>query len=160
MYSIVEAQHILEGEGEKIYKIDMSNNQYIEYVCSIMKDNSNILEIGCGDGECCNFLEKKGYELVEMNYRNRMGEIDLVMIDGDVLVFIEVKLTVGDRFGSPEEMINKNKLFIDNAAVPIAATIPIMSSVKRVLSSTHFLISSLRSTYSARAICKSESSIF
>ena len=57
------------------------------------------------------FLEKKGYELVEMNYQNRMGEIDLIMIDGDSLVFVEVKLKVGDRFGSPEEMINKNKLW-------------------------------------------------
>ena len=57
------------------------------------------------------FLKKKGYGLVEMNYQNRMGEIDLIMIDGETLVFVEVKLKIGDRFGSPEEMINKNKLW-------------------------------------------------
>ena len=56
------------------------------------------------------FLIKKGWELVEMNYENKLGEIDLIMIDKDFLVFVEVKLKVGDRFGSPEEMINKKKL--------------------------------------------------
>ena len=39
-----------------------------------------------------------------------MGEIDLIMSDKDWLVFVEVKLKIGNRFGQPEEMINKNKL--------------------------------------------------
>jgi len=57
-----------------------------------------------------NFLIKKGFVLVESNYSNNLGEIDLIMTDKDWLVFVEVKLKVGDRFGYPEEMINKNKL--------------------------------------------------
>ncbi|MBU1129736.1 YraN family protein [Patescibacteria group bacterium] len=57
------------------------------------------------------FLEKKGYVMAEMNYQNRMGEIDLIMTDGDSLVFVEVKLKVGMRFGSPQDMINKKKLW-------------------------------------------------
>ena len=56
------------------------------------------------------FLMKKGFELIEMNYENMIGEIDLIMIDKDWLVFVEVKLKVGDKFGTPEEMINKRKL--------------------------------------------------
>ena len=56
------------------------------------------------------FLLKKGFELMEMNYENKIGEIDLIMTDKDWLVFVEVKLKVGDKYGSPEEMINKNKL--------------------------------------------------
>lgn len=56
------------------------------------------------------FLLKKGFELVDQNYENKIGEIDLVMINKDWLVFVEVKLKIGDRFGSPEEMINKRKL--------------------------------------------------
>ncbi|MFA5749898.1 MAG: YraN family protein [Candidatus Shapirobacteria bacterium] len=56
------------------------------------------------------FLIKKGFKLIESNYTNKVGEIDLIMTDKDVLVFIEVKLKVGDKFGTPEEMINKNKI--------------------------------------------------
>lgn len=56
------------------------------------------------------FLMKKGFGLVEMNYENKIGEIDLIMINKDWLVFVEVKLKVGDKFGTPEEMINKRKL--------------------------------------------------
>ena len=56
------------------------------------------------------FLVKKGFGLVEINYKNKIGEIDLIMIDKDWLVFVEVKLKVGDKFGTPEEMINKKKM--------------------------------------------------
>lgn len=56
------------------------------------------------------FLVKKGFELVEMNYENKIGEIDLIMVDKDWLVFVEVKLKIGDKFGTPEEMINRRKL--------------------------------------------------
>lgn len=63
-----------------------------------------------GEEMAKNFLLKKSFELIEMNYENVIGEIDLIMTDKDWLVFVEVKLKIGDRFGSPEEMINKRKL--------------------------------------------------
>jgi len=56
------------------------------------------------------FLIKKGFSLIESNYSNKLGENDLIMNDKDWLVFVEVKLKIGDKFGTPEEMINKNKL--------------------------------------------------
>lgn len=56
------------------------------------------------------FLINKGFKLIESNYSNNLGEIDLVMSDKDWLVFVEVKLKIGDKYGTPEEMINKNKL--------------------------------------------------
>ena len=57
-----------------------------------------------------NYLINKGFNLIESNYSNNLGEIDLIMSDKDWLVFVEVKLKIGNRFGQPEEMINKNKL--------------------------------------------------
>ena len=57
------------------------------------------------------FLEKKGWRLVKMNYTNELGEIDLIMIDESVLVFVEVKLKLGQRYGRPEEMIGPRKLW-------------------------------------------------
>ncbi|MPM28272.1 hypothetical protein SDC9_74792 [bioreactor metagenome] len=56
------------------------------------------------------FLIDKGFKLIESNYSNNLGEIDLIMSDKDWLVFVEVKLKIGDKYGTPEEMINKNKL--------------------------------------------------
>lgn len=63
-----------------------------------------------GEEMAKNLLLKKGFQLIEMNYENVIGEIDLIMSDKDWLVFVEVKLKVGDKFGKPEEMINKRKL--------------------------------------------------
>jgi putative endonuclease len=63
-----------------------------------------------GEEMALEFLLKKGFKLIETNYENKIGEIDLIMIDEDWLVFVEVKLKVGDKFGTPEEMINKRKL--------------------------------------------------
>jgi len=57
------------------------------------------------------FLEKKGWRLIEMNYANKQGEIDLIMVDKSVLVFVEVKLKVGEEYGRPEEMIGPRKLW-------------------------------------------------
>lgn len=63
-----------------------------------------------GEEMALKFLIEKGFDLIEQNYENYLGEIDLIMTSNDTLVFVEVKLKVGDRFGIPEEMIGKNKL--------------------------------------------------
>ena len=55
-------------------------------------------------------LEESGFELIEANYSNDIGEVDLIMKDKEWLVFVEVKLKIGDKFGNPEEMIGKNKI--------------------------------------------------
>ncbi|MFZ2201841.1 MAG: YraN family protein [Microgenomates group bacterium] len=54
-------------------------------------------------------LLKKGYRLLIRNFRNKFGEIDLVMEDGQTVVFIEVKTRVGDDFGLPEEEVTERK---------------------------------------------------
>ena len=41
------------------------------------------------------FLRAKGYKIVARRYRAPVGEIDLVMLDGETLVFIEVKARAG-----------------------------------------------------------------
>ncbi len=66
-----------------------------------------------GEQMALEYLTKKGYELIDQNYSTEMGpkgELDLIMRDGDRLVFIEVKYKYNDRLGVPEEMIGKSKL--------------------------------------------------
>ena len=53
------------------------------------------------------FLQQKGFTLVARNYRYRQGEIDLVMRDCDMLVFVEVKLRRNANFGNPETFVNQ-----------------------------------------------------
>jgi len=55
-------------------------------------------------------LKEKGYLILERNFANRFGEIDIIAKDKDILVFVEVKAKTGVDFGLPEEMVNKKKL--------------------------------------------------
>ena len=63
-----------------------------------------------GERIASNFLQKKGYRILEANFKKRYGEIDLVAIDNSVLVFIEVKTRTSNQFGTPLEAITPWKL--------------------------------------------------
>ena len=54
-------------------------------------------------------LKKAGYRIRERNYRTRVGEIDFVAQDGNVLCFVEVKGRHGTGFGRPEEAVHGEK---------------------------------------------------
>lgn len=55
------------------------------------------------------FLQEKGYEILESNFRCRQGEIDIIAKDGRYLAFIEVKYRHDDRGGLPEEAVGRDK---------------------------------------------------
>jgi putative endonuclease len=54
-------------------------------------------------------LKKKGYKLIETNYRCHFGEIDIVARQKDCLVFVEVRTKSSLEFGSPEESLSPTK---------------------------------------------------
>ena len=55
------------------------------------------------------YLETQGYQILEYNFRNRQGEIDIVARDGRCLVFAEVKYRKDERSGDPLEAVNLKK---------------------------------------------------
>jgi putative endonuclease len=55
------------------------------------------------------FLKKKGYKLVERNYRCAAGELDLIVLDRRVIVFVEVKTRTGSGYGTPLEAVELRK---------------------------------------------------
>jgi len=55
------------------------------------------------------FLRARGYRTLARNFRCRAGEIDLVVQDGDVVVFVEVRSRRGDRAGTPLESVDGRK---------------------------------------------------
>ena len=56
------------------------------------------------------FLRKKGYYILETNYRCPEGEIDIIAKKKDFLAFIEVRTKMSLEFGSPEESITPTKM--------------------------------------------------
>jgi putative endonuclease len=58
------------------------------------------------------FLEKVfGYTILELNFKSRYGEIDIIAKDGETLVFVEVKYRKSERYGYPEEFVNLKKQY-------------------------------------------------
>lgn len=55
-------------------------------------------------------LQRHSYKIITRNYRNRFGEIDIIALDGETLVFVEVKLRTSFRFGLPEEAVGEKKI--------------------------------------------------
>ena len=63
-----------------------------------------------GERLACEFLKKKGYKIIDNNYRTRVGEIDIIARDRESLVFIEVKTRTDIEAGYPEQNITSAKL--------------------------------------------------
>ena len=55
------------------------------------------------------YLQQQGLQLVESNYRCRFGEIDLILRDGKILVFAEVRMRSSGDFGGAAASIDSRK---------------------------------------------------
>ena len=62
-----------------------------------------------GEGFALDYLRKRDFLILETNYRNKIGEIDIIAIEGEVLVFIEVKSRTSTSFGRAYEAVNFHK---------------------------------------------------
>jgi putative endonuclease len=62
-----------------------------------------------GEEAAASYLKKKRYRLLGMNYRTRLGEVDLIAADRRFVVFVEVKLRRSDSFATAREFVTKPK---------------------------------------------------
>ena len=62
-----------------------------------------------GERAAIRFLRKQGYQVLHRQFRNRIGEIDIVAKDGNVIVFVRVKTRKSNVAGGPEEAVNFTK---------------------------------------------------
>ena len=71
-----------------------------------------------GEQIAADYLADNGYQLVGKNFNVPYGEIDLIELDGDMVVFVEVKTRTSKTFGLPEDSVTPAKLEkMQNAAV-------------------------------------------
>ena len=71
-----------------------------------------------GEQLAVEFLQKKGYKILERNFKKRYGEIDIIAQapstssgqGGETLVFVEVKTRFSEKYGPPEESVTPWKL--------------------------------------------------
>lgn len=67
-------------------------------------------EIGkIGEDLTVKYLQQQNYKIIERNFECRQGEIDIVAIDKNELVFIEVKTRTSIKYGKPAEAVNEIK---------------------------------------------------
>jgi putative endonuclease len=62
-----------------------------------------------GEDAAAKFLRKLGYIIVARGHRDRIGEIDLVVVDGRTVVFVEVKTRTSQDAGHPADAVDENK---------------------------------------------------
>ena len=55
------------------------------------------------------FLKEKGYKIIAVNYKNKIGEIDIIAKDKNAIVFVEVKFRESVAFGYPMEAVDVRK---------------------------------------------------
>ena len=62
-----------------------------------------------GEEIAASYLTERGYKVIARNWRAQVGELDIIVEDGDSLVFVEVRTRRGEQFGLPEESITPAK---------------------------------------------------
>lgn len=55
------------------------------------------------------FLKKNGYKILCRNYRNKIGEIDIIAEKKNCIIFVEVKARSSAMFGLPSEAVDDKK---------------------------------------------------
>lgn len=67
-------------------------------------------EIGkIGEDIVTKYLENKGYKIIQRNFECKQGEIDIIALERNEVVFIEVKTRTNKKYGYAKEAVNKYK---------------------------------------------------
>lgn len=62
-----------------------------------------------GEAAAAEFLRKKRYTVLGLNFRTRLGEVDVIASKGSYVVFVEVKLRKDDSFANAREFVTRSK---------------------------------------------------
>lgn len=97
----------------------MKSGAEISYTCPVAKYSEKRRLGNIGEDVACQFLERKGFRIIERNVLRKWGEIDIVAEKGNTVRFVEVKTVSRERIGDisrendpyrPEEQVHPGKL--------------------------------------------------
>ena len=63
-----------------------------------------------GEDQAADYLQRKGYTIIERDWKSGKRDLDIIAQDGDVIVFVEVKTRRNRLYGEPEESVDYHKL--------------------------------------------------
>jgi len=63
-----------------------------------------------GEDLAADYLQRKGYTIIERDWKSGRRDLDIVAKNGDVIVFVEVKTRCNSLYGQPEEAVDYRKL--------------------------------------------------
>jgi putative endonuclease len=69
----------------------------------------HLLEGRRGERVACRFLLRQGFDVLARRYRGRSGELDIIALEQETLVFVEVKTRKSRDFGEPWEFVDWQK---------------------------------------------------
>ena len=72
-------------------------------------ENENIKLGRKGERQAQKYLKRSGWKILETNWKNPFGEVDIIARKGDTCAFIEVKTRLTDTFGAPSEAVQNSR---------------------------------------------------
>ncbi len=63
-----------------------------------------------GEELAIEYLQEKGYSIIEKNYRFKKAEVDIIAKKDTILVVVEVKTRSTNYFGNPQDFVNPKKI--------------------------------------------------
>ena len=63
-----------------------------------------------GEDEAAKYLEQNGYKILDRNFKCKIGEIDIIALEKEEIVFIEIKTRINKKYGLACEAVTKQKL--------------------------------------------------
>ncbi len=61
------------------------------------------------ESDAAEYLSRRGYKILEKNYRTKLGEIDIIAREKDTIVFVEVKARTSEKYGDPKLAVSYGK---------------------------------------------------
>jgi putative endonuclease len=79
-------------------------------MAKLRSEDKHNLSLGkAGEKQARRYLKRLGWEIIEKNYKNPFGEIDIIAKKDDVYAFVEVKTRLSDDFGTPSEAVTESR---------------------------------------------------